>query len=80
MGWVQCLKVYKLIVLPTMHVITLAGWEENSMGRGGLDQPGRCRLFEVGPSGADDPDEGDEPLMVDEAPPEDAPAGLVCSW
>ncbi len=74
MGWVQCFKVYELIVLPTMPVITLAGSEENSMGRGGLDQPGRRRLFEAKPSGADDPDDGDEPLMMGEAPPEDAPA------
>ncbi len=43
------------------------------MGRGGLDQPGRRRLFEAKPSGADDPDDGDEPLLVGEAPPEDAP-------
>jgi hypothetical protein len=57
-----------------MPVITLAGSEENSMGRGGLDQPGRRHLFEAKPSGADDPDGGDEPLMVGEAPPEDAPA------
>jgi hypothetical protein len=74
MGWVQCLKAYELIVLPTMPVITLAGSEENSMGRGGLDQPGRRRLFEVKPGGTDDPDEGDEPLMMGEAPPEDTPA------
>ena len=74
MGWVQCLKAYELIVLPTMPVITLAGSEENSMGRGGLDQPGRRRIFEAKPSGADNPDDGDEPLMMGEAPPEDAPA------
>ena len=49
-------KAYELIVLPTMPVITLAGSEENSMGRGGLDQPGRRRLFEVKPGGTDDPD------------------------
>jgi hypothetical protein len=58
-----------------MPVITLAGSEENSMGRGGLDKPGRRRLFEVRPSDTDDPDEGDELLLMDEAPPEDAPAG-----
>jgi hypothetical protein len=56
-----------------MPVITLAGSEENSMGRGGLDQSGRRRLFETKPSGADDPDDGDEPLLVGEAPPEDGP-------
>jgi hypothetical protein len=77
MGWVQCLKAYELIVLPTMPVITLAGSEENSMGRGGLDQPGRRRLFEANPSGAEDPDDGDEPLMVGEAPPEDNPADVL---
>ncbi len=58
-----------------MPVITLAGSEENSMGRGGLDQPGRRRLYEVRPSGPDDPDEGGELLILDEALPEDAPAG-----
>ncbi len=41
------------------------------MGRGGLDQPGRRRLFEANRSGAGDPDDGDEPLMVSETPPED---------
>jgi hypothetical protein len=55
-----------------MPVFTLAGSEENSMGRGGLDQPGRRRLFEVRPSGPDDLDEGDELLMMDETPHEDA--------
>ncbi len=55
-----------------MPVITLAGSEENSMGRGALDQPGRRRLFEVRPS---DPVEGDEPLMIDEAPPRGCPRG-----
>ncbi len=63
-----------------MPVITLAGSEENSMGRGGLDQPGRRRLYEDSPSGPADPDNGDEGwldelLALDEAPPEDAPAG-----
>jgi len=68
------LRFNELIVLPTMPVITLAGSEENSMGRGGLDQPGRRRLFEAKPSGADDPDNGEDPLLVGEAPLEDAPA------
>ncbi len=60
-----------------MPVITLAGSEENSMGRGGLDQPGRRRLFEANPSGAGDPEDGDEQLMVGEAPPEDNPAEVL---
>ncbi len=60
-----------------MPVSTLAGSEENSMGRGGLDQPGRRRLFEANPSGAGDPDDGDEPLMVGDAPPEDNPAEVL---
>jgi hypothetical protein len=71
------LRFNELIVLPTMPVITLAGSDENSMGRGGLDQPGRRRLFEANPSGAGDPDDGDEPLMVGEAPPEDDPAEVL---
>jgi hypothetical protein len=71
------LQFNELIVPPTMPVITLAGSEENSMGRGGLDQPGRRRLFEANPSGAGDPDDGDEPLMVGEAPPEDDPAEVL---
>jgi hypothetical protein len=58
-----------------MPVITLAGSEENSMGRGELDQPGRGHLYEIRPSGPDDPDEGGELLILDEALPEDAPAG-----
>jgi hypothetical protein len=58
-----------------MPVITLAGSEENSMGRGGLDQPGRRRFCEDRPSGPSDPDDGDELLTLDEALPEDAPAG-----
>ncbi len=56
-----------------MPVFTLAGSEENSMGQGGLDQPGRRRLFEAKLSGADDPDDGDEPLMVGEALPRGRP-------
>ncbi len=71
------MRFNELIVLSTMPVITLAGSEENSMGRGGLDQPGRRRLFEANPSGADDPDDGDEPHMVGEAPPEDNPAEVL---
>jgi hypothetical protein len=62
-----------------MPVITLAGSEENSMGRGGLDQSGRRCLYEVDPRGLADPDDEDwgwldELLMPDEALPEDAPA------
>ena len=67
----------ELIVLPTMPVVTLAGSEENSMGRGGLDQPVRRRLFEANPSGTGDPDDGDEPLLVGEGPPEDDPAEVL---
>jgi hypothetical protein len=68
-----------LIVFPTMPVVTLAGSEENSMGRGGLDQSGRRRLYEVDPGGPADPDDEDwgwldELLMPDEALPEDDPA------
>jgi len=52
--------------------------EETSMGRGGLDQPGRRPLYEPSPDGSADPDEEngvgpDGLLMLDEAPPEDAP-------
>jgi hypothetical protein len=52
--------------------------EEISMGRGGLDQPGRRPLYEPSPDGSADPDEEDGVgpgglLMPDEAPPEDAP-------
>jgi hypothetical protein len=46
------------------------------MGRGGLDQPGRRALYEPSPDGSVDPDEEDGVgglLMLDEAPPEDAP-------
>ena len=48
------------------------------MGRGGLDQPGRRPLYEPSPDGSADPDEEngvgpDGLLMLDEAPPEDAP-------
>ncbi len=65
--------------LLAMPVVTLAGPEENSMGRGGLDQPGRRPLYDPSPDGSADPDDGNggwpgELLMLDEAPPEDAPA------
>ncbi len=73
----QWFRVYKLIVLPTMPVVTLAGSEDNSMGRGGLDRPGRRHLFEAKPSGADDPEDGDEPLMVGKAPLEDSPDDVL---
>ncbi len=68
-----------LFGLPAMPVITLAGLEENSMGRGGLDQSGRQCLYEVSPNGPADPDDGnggwlDKLLMPGEALPEDAPA------
>ncbi len=68
-----------LFGLPAMPVITLAGSEENSMGRGGLDQSGRRRLYEVSPNGPADPDDGNggwlgELLMPDEALLEDAPS------
>jgi hypothetical protein len=48
------------------------------MGRGGLDQPGRQPLYEPSPDGSANPDEEDGVgpgglLMLDEAPPEDAP-------
>ncbi len=33
----------------------------------------RRRLFEANSSGAGNPDDGDDPLLVGEAPPEDAP-------
>ena len=50
--------------------------EEISMGRGGLDQPGRRALYEPSPDSSADLDEGDEAgpdglLMLDEVPPED---------
>ncbi len=52
--------------------------EETSMGRGGLDQPGRRSLHEPSPDGSANPDEEDGVgpgglLMLGEAPPEDAP-------
>ncbi len=52
--------------------------EETSMGRGGLDQPGRRPLYEPSPDGSADPDEEngvgpDGLLMLDEAPPENTP-------
>ncbi len=71
------MQVNELIVLPTRPVITLAGSEGNSMGRGGLDQPGRRRFFEANPSGAGDPDDEDDPLLVGEAPLEDDPAEVL---
>jgi hypothetical protein len=46
------------------------------MGRGGLDRPGRQALYEPSPDGSADPDEENGVgglLMLDEAPPEDAP-------
>jgi len=48
------------------------------MGRGGLDQPVRRPLYEPSPDGSANPDEEDGVgpgglLMLDEAPPEDAP-------
>ncbi len=46
------------VCLPAMPVVTLAGSEENSMGRGGLDQSGRRRLYEASPNGPADPDDG----------------------
>ena len=63
--------------LLAMPVVTLAGPEENGMGRGGLDQPGRRPLYEPSPDGSANPDEEDGawpggPLMLGEAPPEDA--------
>jgi hypothetical protein len=65
------------VCIPAMPVVTLAGSEENSMGRGGLDQSGRRRLYEASPNGPADPDDGnggwlDELLAPDEALPEDA--------
>jgi hypothetical protein len=65
------------VCFPAMPVVTLAGSEENSMGRGGLDQSGRRRLHEVSPNGPADPNDGnggwlDELLAPDEALPEDA--------
>jgi hypothetical protein len=68
-----------LIDLPTMPVVTLAGSEENSMGRGGLDQSRRRHSYEVDPCGPADPDDEDwgwldDLPMPDEALPEDAPA------
>jgi hypothetical protein len=65
------------VCLLTMPVVTLAGSEENSMGRGGLDQSFRRRLYEASPNGPADPDDGnggwlDELLAPDEALPEDA--------
>jgi hypothetical protein len=49
-----------------MPVVTLAGSEENSMGRGGLDQSGRRRLYDGNGGWLD------ELLAPDEALPEDA--------
>ncbi len=66
-----------LFGLPAMPVVTLAGAEENIIGRGGLDQSSRRRLHEVNPNDPADPDDGnggwpDELLAPDEALPEDA--------
>ena len=52
--------------------------ERISMGRGGLDQPGRRALYEPSPGDSADPDEEngagpDGLLMLDEAPPGDVP-------
>jgi hypothetical protein len=52
-----------------MPVFTLAGPEGNSMG----NPLERRRLFEANPSGASDPDDEVDPLLVGEAPPEDDP-------
>ena len=71
------LKVSELIVFPAMPVITLAGLEENSMGQGVLDQPGRRRLFEANLNGVDDPDNGEDPLLAGETPPEDDPTEVL---
>ena len=58
-----------LLVLPATPVVTLAGPEGDSMG----NPLERRRLFEANSSGAGNPDDGDDPLLVGEAPPEDAP-------
>jgi hypothetical protein len=52
-----------------MPVFTLAGPEGNSMG----NPLERRRLFEANPSGAGDPDDEVDLLLVGEAPPEDDP-------
>jgi hypothetical protein len=56
-------------LLPAMPVVTLAGPEGDSMG----NPLERRRLFEANSSSAGDPDDGADPLLVGEAPPEDAP-------
>ncbi len=58
-----------LFVQPATLVITLAGPEGNGMG----NPLERRRLFEANSSGAGDPDDGADPLLVGEAPTEDAP-------
>ena len=58
-----------LLVLSATPVVTLAGSEGGSMG----NPLERRRLFEANSSGAGNPDDGDDPLLVGEAPPEDAP-------
>ncbi len=58
-----------LLVLSATPVVTLAGPEGDSMG----NPLERRRLFEANSSGASNPDDGDDPLLVGEAPPEDAP-------
>ena len=57
------------VVLSATPVVTLAGPEGNSMG----NPLERRRLFEANSSSAGDPDDGTDPLLVGEAPPEDAP-------
>jgi hypothetical protein len=58
-------------------VVTLAGPEENSMGRGGLDQSGRRRPYEASLDSPTDPEDGNggwlgELLAPDEPLPENA--------
>ncbi len=58
-----------LFVLSATPVVTLAGPEGDSMG----NPLERRRLFEANSSDAGDPDDGTDPLLVSETPPEDAP-------
>ncbi len=58
-----------LFVLSATPVVTLAGPEGDSMG----NPLERRRLFEANSSSAGNPDDGADPLLVGEAPPEDAP-------
>ena len=78
-----------MLFVPAMPVVTLAGPEEDSMGRGGRARPRRQRLYEVDVNEPMDltdedwwwleglPALGTAPLedapQEDEAPPEDAP-------